>query len=131
MSPPNCDPTAEVIEKIEAAVRNLIGDKADKFMEALEKNEDASLQDAVKAAGVAPQETGNVLRAVNQILSQGWECPEKKGKLLEKITLMMQITLTYVSKTMFVKYRKNVKQGQKRGPPLTAGWARSVIHKPA
>ena len=72
-------------------------------MEALEKNEDASLQDAVKAAGVAPQETGNVLRAVNQILSQGWECPEKKSKLLEKITLMMQITLIYVSKTMFVK----------------------------
>ena len=103
MSPPNCDPTAEVIEKIEAAVRNLIGDKADKFIEALEKNEDASLQDAVKAAGVAPQETGSVLRAVNQILSQGWECPEKKSKLLEKITLVMQITLTYVSKTMFVK----------------------------
>ena len=76
---PKCDAPAEVKEKIEAAVRKLVGDKAEKFMEALE-NEDGSLQDAVKAAGIAPQETGNVLGAVHQILSKGWECP-KKGKL--------------------------------------------------
>ena len=86
MPPPNCDPTAEVIEKIESAVRNLIGDKADKFMEVLKKDEDASFEDAVKAAGVGPKETGRVLKVVHHIYSQGWECPNMKkvGKLHEK-----------------------------------------------
>ena len=81
MPPPDCDPTAEVIEKIEAAVRNLIGDKADKFMEVFKKDEDASFKDAVKAAGVEPQETGEVLKVLHQIYSQGWECPQKMGEL--------------------------------------------------
>ena len=83
MPPPNCDPTAEVIGRIEAAVRNLIGDKADKFMEVLKKDEDASFEDAVKAAGVEPQETGEVLKVLHQIYSQGWECPQKMGELQE------------------------------------------------
>ena len=50
-------------------------------MEVLEKNEDASLQDAIKAAGIAPQKAGEAFAAAHQILSQGWKCP-KKGKLL-------------------------------------------------
>ena len=82
MPPPNCDPTAEVIGRIEAAVRNLIGDKADKFMEVLKKDEDASFEDAIKAAGVEPKETGRILKLVHHIYSQGWECPKmkKEGK---------------------------------------------------
>ena len=50
-------------------------------MEVLKKNEDASFEDAVKAAGVEPQETGEVLKVLHQIYSQGWECPQKMGEL--------------------------------------------------
>ena len=71
---PKCDPPAEVIEKIAVAVRRIIGDKADAFMEKLENDEDASWMDAIKAAEVAPQHRGKVLRAVHQIFSQGWKC---------------------------------------------------------
>ena len=52
-------------------------------MEVLKKNEDASFEDAVKAAGVEPQETGEVLKVLHQIYSQGWECPQKMGELQE------------------------------------------------
>merc|ERR1712142_1146909 len=89
--PPNCDPTAEVIEKIEAAVRNLIGDKADKFMDAMKKDEDASFEDAVKAAGVEPQETGKVLKVLHHIYSQGWECPKTQKEVHPKCDVPAEI----------------------------------------
>ena len=103
MPPPNCDPTAEVIEKIEAAVRNLIGDKADKFMEVLKKDEDASFEDAIKAAGVEPKETGRILKLVHHIYSQGWECPKmkKEGKSHG------MVSYCHVSSFFFIIYQES------------------------
>ena len=80
---PECDPPEEVKAEIEAAVREIIGDKTDVIIDILKNDEDASIKDAVKAADLTRQQTRQVRRTIGRILREGWECPEEEeGKCL-------------------------------------------------
>ena len=63
---------------IEAAVREIIGDKTDVIIDILENDEDATIKDAVKAAELTPQQKRKVRGAIRGILREGWECPEEE-----------------------------------------------------